>query len=84
MADRWFLGRTSPKKVIHTAECRYALTEYRWAAPYGSNWSLAVALVNTGAHRWHKACLHCCPGLDSAMRAAADGPLASDETAPEK
>ena len=77
MTEKWCLGQTSPKKVVHRRSCHHARADYPWARQFATVWDLAVELVNSGGHRWHRACQVCSGDLDDAIRAARDGALES-------
>lgn len=82
-AEKWCLGATSPKKVIHRRSCHHARADYDWARQFSTPWDLAVALVNSGADRWHKACNVCAFDLRVAMATARNGALQSDDSTKE-
>lgn len=65
----WALGRTTPKKRIHRADCKYARIEYRWAGERTEH-ELLAALCESGAYAWHDAGVCCCPELDVSLHRA--------------
>lgn len=69
--NRWWLGSTKPKKVIHQDGCPHAKHPYKWANDYslGVVDDLAEHLVRSGSHRWHHCCQRCNGVLDDAIKA---------------
>lgn len=63
----WMLGRTSPNKVVHRADCRYARLPYPWANRQGDAKALAEALVRNDGWRWHRPCRVCARDLIDAL-----------------
>lgn len=62
----WALGRTSPKKRIHRADCKYARVQYVWAGNRSED-ELFDELCRTGAFAWHDAGQCCCYDLDDSL-----------------
>lgn len=66
--DDLCLGSTNPLKVIHHRRCHHARTDYIWAREQGDIYTLAEALISSGALGWHKFCGACCGDVEDYVR----------------